>query len=46
MQNIQKPSKVGPREPDMNDSKDRFDRRTQRLQAERDIDRNTKSKSE
>ena len=45
MQTIQKPSPLGPREPEMNDAKDRFDRRAQRLQAERDFDRDIKSKS-
>ena len=44
LQNIQKPSKLGPREPEINDAKDCFDKRAQRLQAERDFDRNIKSK--
>jgi len=44
MQNIRKPSKVGPREPEINDSKDRFDRRSRRLRAENNFDRNIKSK--
>jgi hypothetical protein len=44
MQTIQKPSTLRPSEPEINDAKDRFDRRAQRLQAERDFDRDIKSK--
>jgi len=39
MQNIPKTLKLRQSEPEIKNSKDRYDRRSQRLQAERDFDR-------
>jgi len=42
MKNIPKTLPLRPSEPEIKNSKDRYDRRSQRLQAERDFDRDLK----